>query len=67
MRVAPPGLLRQRDGALRQAFEDEIVEPAALRELDRGLDPVARITRAGADPDLSQASSRVRENASTNS
>ena len=39
--IAPPRLLRQRDGALRQALEDEIVQFAAFGELDRRFDPIA--------------------------
>ena len=44
--VAALGLLGQRDGALGQAFEDQIVQRAMLDQLDRRLDPVARIAGA---------------------
>ena len=50
-RVLHPCLLGQSDGALGQTLEDEVVEPALLGELDRGLDPVAREAGTGADPD----------------
>ena len=39
-------LLRQRDGALAEAFEHEVLDVALLGEFDRGLDAIARIARA---------------------
>ena len=42
-----PRLLRQRDGALAEAFEHQIVDVALLGEFDRGLDAVAGIAGAG--------------------
>jgi hypothetical protein len=39
-------LLGERDRSLGEALEDEVVDVAALDELDRGLDPIARIARS---------------------
>ena len=47
--VLDPRALRQCDGPLGQAFEDEIVETPVSREFDGRLDPVAGVSRAGAD------------------
>ncbi len=47
--IAPARLLRQRNRALGEAFEHEVVELSARGELDRGLDAVARISGTGAD------------------
>ena len=52
-------LLRKRDRALGEAFEDEILNVALLGQFDRGLDPIAGIAGAGADPD------RLHDHAST--
>src|SRR5262249_30354901 len=49
VRVRRLRLLRQRDGPLRQALEDEDVEIAALDELDCGLDAIARVSCPAAD------------------
>ena len=46
-----PRLLRQRHGALAQAFEHQILDVAFFGEFERGLDAIARIARAGSDPD----------------
>ena len=48
--IAPACLLRERDGALGEAFEHEVVEVSAGGEVGRGLDAVARISGTGADP-----------------
>ena len=44
-------LLGERDGALGQAFEDQVIELALLGQLDRRLDPIAGEAGAGPDPD----------------
>ena len=49
--ILHPRLLRQRHGALAQAFEHQIIDLALFGEFDRGLDAVARIAGAGSDPD----------------
>ena len=46
-----PRLLRQRHGALAEAFEHQILDVALFGEFDRGLDAIARIARARSDPD----------------
>ena len=51
VRVFHPRLLRQRDGALAEALEHQIIDVALFGELDRGLDAIARIAGAGSDPD----------------
>ncbi len=49
--IHPLGPLRQGDGALRQAFEHQVVEAAMLDQLHRRFDPVAREAGARADTD----------------
>src|SRR6185369_6392188 len=49
VRLAAACLLRERDRALGEALEDEDVEVAALDELERGLDAIARVAGAGAE------------------
>ncbi len=44
-------LLRQRDGALAETLEHQVLDVALFGELDRGLDAIARIARAGSYPD----------------
>ena len=44
-RILQLGALRQRDRALGQAFEDQVVDPALFGQLDGGLDAVARNSR----------------------
>jgi hypothetical protein len=44
-------LLRQRHGALAEAFEHQILDVTLFGEFERGLDAVPRISRAGSDPD----------------
>ncbi len=39
-------LLRERDGAFREAFEREILNVAALGQFERGLDPIPREARS---------------------
>ena len=51
VRVAQPLQLGERDGALGQAFEHQIVEAAPLGQLDGRLDAIAGKARAGSDPD----------------
>jgi hypothetical protein len=53
IRLPLPHLLRQRDRALRQALEHEIVEAPALGKIDRGLDAIAGVPGARADPERS--------------
>ena len=48
-RIAPPAQLRERDGALGEALEHEIVELAALGEVERRIEAVAREARAAAE------------------
>ncbi len=50
-RIVHPAELRQGDGALGQALEDEVVEPPVLGELHGRLDPIAGVAGAAADPD----------------
>jgi hypothetical protein len=52
--VLHPRLLRQRDGALAEALEYQILDAAIFREFDRGLDAVTRIAGAGSYSDASQ-------------
>lgn len=47
--LAQAAQLRQRDGALGQAFEDQGIEPAALGQGLCRVDAVAGIAGAGAD------------------
>jgi len=48
-RIGGFGLLGQRDGALGQALEHQVIEAPLLGELDRRLDPIARVAGAAAD------------------
>ena len=50
-RIASLCLLRQRNGALGETLEHEVVEVAAGRELDSRLDTIARESGAAADAD----------------
>ena len=52
-RIVQPAQLRERDGALAEALQHQVVELAALGEDERGLEPVALEARAAADPDVS--------------
>jgi hypothetical protein len=47
-RITPAAQLRERDGALGQALEDEIVELAALGQVERRIEAIARESRAAA-------------------
>ena len=47
--IARLRLLRQGDGALRQALEDQVVELATFDEFDGGLNAVARVAGAAAN------------------
>src|SRR3712207_8426092 len=49
----PYTTLFRSDGALSQALEHQILKLTFLNELDRRLNPVARVACACADPDLS--------------
>src|SRR3954468_18337978 len=61
VRIGPSGLLGDGDRPLREAFEYEDVEIAALDQLDRGLDAIAGVARAAADADRARAwSARAR-------
>ena len=51
VRILHARLLRQRNGALAQALEHQILDVALFGEFDRGLDAIARIAGAGSDPD----------------
>ena len=46
-------LLRQRDRALAETFEHQILDVALFGEFDRGLDAIARIAGTGSYPDRS--------------
>jgi len=50
LRIVAARLLRQRNGPLAQAFEDEIIKRTARGEIDRRLDAIAGVTGANADP-----------------
>ena len=52
-RIVAPAQLRQRDRALGQAFENQIVERAVLREMHRRVEPVAGEAGAAAEPQRS--------------
>jgi hypothetical protein len=56
--IADLRLLRDRDGPLRQAFEDDDVEIAAFDELDGRLDAVAGIAGPAADAQRPRAHRR---------
>src|SRR3954469_15153960 len=49
--ILHPRLLRQRDGALAEAFEHQVIDAALFGEFDRGLDAVAGIAGAGSYSD----------------
>ena len=50
LRIARLGLLGQRDGALGEALEHQVVEGAVARQVHGRLDAIAREARAAADP-----------------
>jgi hypothetical protein len=56
--IARLRLLRQRDRALGQALEDEVVEVAAFDRFDGGLDAVVRVARAAAKAERTAARGR---------
>ena len=56
--IARLRLLRQRDRALGQALEHEVVEVAAFDQFDGGLDAVVRVARAAANAERTAARGR---------
>jgi hypothetical protein len=48
-RIAPAAQLRERDRALGEALEDQVVELASLREIDRRIEAIAREARTAAE------------------
>ena len=57
--ILHPRLLRQRDGALAEALEHQIIDAALFGEFDRGLDAVAGIAGAGSYSDAAQGALSV--------
>ena len=55
VRIELAGTLGQRDGALAEAFEHQVVEFARSGEFHRGFDPVPRIAAARPEPDAAHA------------
>src|SRR5690606_17535733 len=51
LRIAKARQLRQADGPFGEALEDEIVDIAAVGELDGRFDPIARVAGPASDSD----------------